>query len=171
MRLTLYTDYSLRVLLYLASVPEKPSSIREVADAYGISQNHLHKIVNDLARHGYLQTTRGRHGGISLGKRPGSIVLGTLVRLTEPDFRVLECLDKTVSKCPIDSVCTMRHILIEALEAFLKTLDQYTLADLLGNASLLRTILIDGTQPESERRSTIRSPGDRIDQEPSASDQ
>ncbi len=144
MRLTLYTDYSLRVLLYLAAVPEEPSSIKEVADTYKISRNHLHKIVHDLSRHGYIRTTRGRHGGILLGKKPESIVLGELVRFTEPDFRILECLDKSTSECPIDSVCAMRHILITALEAFLKTLDRYTLADLVENTSLLRPLLIEG---------------------------
>lgn len=161
MRLTLYTDYSLRVLVYLAALPERPSTIKDVADAYGISRNHVHKIVNDLVHHGYIQTTRGRNGGIVLAKNPGSIVLGTLIRLTEPDFRVVECLDGPHSDCPIDSVCVMRHLLNTATEAFLKTLDRYTLEDIVENVSLLRPILIGNLRPAGQSESDSHTPADR----------
>lgn len=153
MQLTLYTDYAVRVLLYIASKQDGPASVLEIANAFGISSNHLHKVVNQLSRRGYIKTTRGKKGGIVLGKSPDSIVLGELIRQTEPDFRIVECLEKSFSHCPIDSVCTLKHILISARESFLKTLDQYTLEDITGNIALLRPILIGEIRPREKRTS------------------
>ena len=91
MKLTLFTDYSIRVLLYLGARPERLCSIGEVAQAYGVSQNHLMKVVNRLAREGYVESARGRSGGIRLGRAPAEINLGALVRATEDGFELVDC--------------------------------------------------------------------------------
>ena len=126
MKLTLFTDYSMRVLLYLALRPERLCSIAEVAHAYGISQNHLMKVVNDLARSGYIETTRGRGGGIRLRKRPADINICALVRHTEGGFDLVDCDD-----CIVAPACRLTGILKEALRAFLSVLDRYTLVELV----------------------------------------
>lgn len=152
-QLTLYTDYAIRVLLYISAKQDGPASVMEVANAYGISRNHLHKVVNQLSRKGYIKTARGKKGGIVLGKSPDSIVLGELIRQTEPDFRIVECLDKSSPHCPIDSVCSLKHILISARKSFLKALDQYTLEDITRNITILRPILIGEIRPREKRTS------------------
>lgn len=126
MKLTLFTDYSMRVLLYLAARPERLCSIAEVARAYGISQNHLMKVVNQLARSGYVESVRGRFGGIRLGKAPAQINVGKLVRHTEDGFDLVDC-----GSCMIAPACGLTGVLKEALSAFLDVLDRYTLADLM----------------------------------------
>jgi Rrf2 family nitric oxide-sensitive transcriptional repressor len=125
MKLTLFTDYSLRVLLYLAARPERLCSIAEVAQAYRISQNHLMKVVNQLARSGYVESVRGRGGGIRLGRPPEQINIGALVRHTEDGFDLVDC-----GSCVIAPACGMTGVLKEALLAFLAVLDRYTLADM-----------------------------------------
>ncbi|WP_404479210.1 Rrf2 family transcriptional regulator [Novosphingobium sp. BL-52-GroH] len=126
MKLTLFTDYSMRVLLYLGAREQRLCSIGEVAKAYGISQNHLMKVVNELVRSGYIESVRGRFGGIRLGKPPNAINLGTLVRHTEEGFDLVDC-----GSCVIAPACGLTGVLKEALGAFLGVLDSYTLADLL----------------------------------------
>ncbi|AMK26291.1 MULTISPECIES: Rrf2 family transcriptional regulator [Sphingobium] len=126
MKLTLFTDYSMRVLLYLAARPDHLCSIAEVAKAYRISQNHLMKVVNDLARAGYVESVRGRGGGIRLGKAPQEINIGTLVRHTEGGFDLVDC-----ASCVIAPACSMTGVLKEALCAFLSVLDRYSLGDLM----------------------------------------
>lgn len=126
MKLTLFTDYSMRVLLYLAAHPERLCSIAEVAQAYRISQNHLMKVVNQLARSGYVESVRGRGGGIRLGRPPEQINIGTLVRHTEEGFDLVDC-----GSCVIAPACGMTGVLKEALLAFLTVLDRYTLADMM----------------------------------------
>ncbi|MCL4461627.1 MAG: Rrf2 family transcriptional regulator [Nitrospirae bacterium] len=143
MQLTLYTDYSIRVLLYLAAKTEGPATISEVADSFGISKNHLVKVVHNLSLNGYVRTTRGKKGGMVLGRDPKEISLGALIRETEPDFRLVECLGEELSECPIDQVCSLKSVFRTALFAFLNTLDGYTLADITGNIGLLKPILID----------------------------
>lgn len=137
MRLTRYTDYAMRVLLYLGSRPERLSSIAEVARAYAISQNHLMKVVNDLVKAGYLESVRGRSGGIRLARPASEINVGALVRHTEDDFDLVGC-----SGCLIAPACGLTCVLDEALQAFLSTLDRYTLADVLSKRGDFRHLLM-----------------------------
>ncbi|WP_327753677.1 Rrf2 family transcriptional regulator [Sphingobium sp. SJ10-10] len=125
MKLTLFTDYSIRTLLYLASRNKRLCSIAEIANAYRISQNHLMKVVNDLARAGYIESVRGRGGGIRLGKPPEEINIGILIRHTEEGLDLVDC-----GSCVIAPACGMTGVLKEALSAFLAVLDRYTLSDL-----------------------------------------
>lgn len=130
MHLTRYTDYSLRVLMFLAAKGEERSTITEIAERFTISRNHLMKVVQDLNHKGYITTIRGKHGGLQLKRDPEDIVLGTLVRETERDLALVECLGNN-NECLITPGCRLRPVLVEALDAFLGVLDRYTLADLL----------------------------------------
>lgn len=129
MRLTHFSDYALRVLLYAAAKDGELITIEETAKVYGISRAHLMKVANQLTRAGYLKATRGRSGGLALAKRPNKIRLGDVVRATEPDFALVECLSAD-NHCLISPGCRLRGVLNEALAAFMATLDRYTLADL-----------------------------------------
>lgn len=130
MRVTRYTDYSLRVLMYVALKGEELSTIAEVAEAYDISKNHLMKVVNQLASKGYLLATRGKNGGMRLNLPAEDINVGELVRDTEQDLELVECFGAG-NQCVITPACELKKVLAEALEAFFSSLDQYTLADLL----------------------------------------
>lgn len=132
MRLTRYTDYAMRVLLYLGAQPEKVCSISEIARAYGISQNHLMKVAHDLGKAGYIEGVRGRSGGIRLAKSADEINVGDVVRQTEEGFELVEC-----GTCVIAPACGLTGALDEALAAFMAVLDRYTLADLLKKRSKL----------------------------------
>jgi Rrf2 family nitric oxide-sensitive transcriptional repressor len=125
MRLTRYTDYAIRVLMYLAAKPDRLASIGEISKAYGISQNHLMKVVNDLGTAGYVASTRGRSGGIRLARPATEITVGAVVRSTEEGFDLVDC-----STCVIAPGCGMKQVLNEAVKAFLGVLDSYTFADL-----------------------------------------
>jgi Rrf2 family nitric oxide-sensitive transcriptional repressor len=139
MRLTSYSDYSIRVLLYLASQKnDKLANIKEIAEAYDISKNHLMKIIYNLGKMGYIETIRGRNGGIRLAKRPSEINIGEIVRITEEDFYLVECFGDHSNNCVIAPVCSLKHILNRALDAFLKVLDEYTLEDITQNKAMLR---------------------------------
>lgn len=134
MRLTNYTDYSLRVLLYLAAKREgELSNIAEIADSYGISKNHLTKIIHELGKIGVIHTIRGRGGGIKLAKLPKEINIGAIVRQTEEDFKLVPCFEEGGASCVISPICGLKHALHRALAAYLEVLDEYTLADLLQN--------------------------------------
>lgn len=126
MRLTRYTDYAMRVLLYLGAQPDRVCSIGEIAKAYGISQNHLMKVAHDLGKAGYVEGVRGRSGGIRLAKPADRINVGAVVRQTEEGFELVEC-----GSCLIAPACGLTGVLAEALTAFMAVLDRYTLADLL----------------------------------------
>ncbi len=130
MRITGYTDYSLRVLIYLAVQGDRLATIQEVADRYQISKNHLMKVVHQLTRKGYLDSVRGKKGGIRLRRAPAEINLGVLVREMEPDLNLVECFGPD-NTCTISPVCSLKGVLGEALDAFLATLDRYTLADII----------------------------------------
>jgi Rrf2 family nitric oxide-sensitive transcriptional repressor len=132
MRLTKFSDYALRVLMYAAARNERLITIDETSKVYGISRAHLMKVVNQLTRAGYLTAVRGRSGGLTLAKRPNTIKLGDVVRLTEPDFALTECFE-TQNECVVTARCRLRGALREALGAFIRTLDRYTLADLILN--------------------------------------
>jgi len=131
MRLTSYSDYSLRVLMYLAVRADAVATIEEISRAYGISKAHLMKVVHELGRAGLVETTRGRGGGLRLARRPDEIVVGDVVRRTEDKLDLVECFDPDTSQCRIEPACRLRGVLGEALDAFLTTLDRYTLADLV----------------------------------------
>ena len=139
MRLTRYSDYSLRVLIYLALRPEQLATIDEISKAYDISKAHLTKVVHDLGRAGYLETVRGRGGGLRLARALDEIGVGDVVRHAEGSFDLVECFDPASNTCRLESACTLHGVLEEALEAFLATLDQYTLADLVARRK--RTLL------------------------------
>lgn len=140
MRLTRYTDFAMRVLLYLGRQPERLSSIAEIARAYAISQNHLMKVVNDLVNAGYLESVRGRHGGIRLARPPSEINVGALIRHTEDSFDLVDC-----GSCLIAPACGLSSVLDEALLAFLRVLDGYSLADVLARRDDFSHLLIAAT--------------------------
>lgn len=141
MQLTLYTDYSLRVLLYLGLNPKRMATITDIASSYGISRNHLVKVVHNLALQGFLNTTRGRGGGITLARPPAEINVGDVVRHTEMNFHLVECFDKEHNTCPITAACFLKGALYEAQRAFVNVLDRYTLAEVIDNKDWLRKVL------------------------------
>lgn len=126
MRLTRYTDYAMRVLLYLGARQDRLCSIAEIAQAYGVSQNHLMKVVSDLVGAGYLVSVRGRFGGVRLARPPAEINIGAVVRHTEDGFDLVDC-----GSCVIAPACGLTGALHQALAAFMKVLDGYTLENLL----------------------------------------
>ena len=130
MRLAEYTDYTLRVLMYCAARPQQLVTIGELADHHRLSKNHLMKIVNDLARQGVLQTTRGRGGGLRLLKDANQIRVGDVVRASETDFRLVECFDPETNQCTLSPSCRLKGLFSDALKAYFKELDSMTLADL-----------------------------------------
>lgn len=138
MRLTMYTDYGLRTLTYLALYPGG-STVREIAEIYGISRNHLVKVVHQLVREGYVEGSRGRSGGIHLAKLPEDIVVGEVVRRMEEDMRLVECFDQA-GNCAIQPACVLKGALRDALGKFLEVLDGYTLADLCKPADHLESL-------------------------------
>ena len=148
MRLTGFTDFALRTLIYLAVRPDRLCTIADVAGDFGISDSHLTKVVHHLARTGEIETVRGHGGGMRLARAARSINVGSVVRQAEPDMELAACFDQGKS-CAIAPACILRGALAEALCAFLAVLDRYTLADLVADRSGLETLLgID--QPRAE---------------------
>lgn len=147
MRLTRYSDYALRTLVYLGLRPGVQASIADVARAYAISENHLVKVVHHLGKVGLVQTTRGRGGGLRLARAPEQIVIGEVLRLTEDDLDLVECFG---GECTLKGRCLLQRALGEAMAAFLAVLDRYTLAEVLDfRADEMRAVLgipIDLTQ-------------------------
>lgn len=141
MQLTLYSDYSLRVLIYLGMRPQRQATITEIADSYKISRNHLVKVVHNLANLGYIKTTRGRGGGMQLAYRPEQINIGEVVEKTEPNFDLVECFDRENNTCPIAPGCALIKALKAAKSAFLEVLRGYTLADVVVNREELAVLL------------------------------
>jgi Rrf2 family nitric oxide-sensitive transcriptional repressor len=131
MHLTTFTDYSIRVLLYVGLKDGARTNIAEIADAYGISRNHLMKVVHGLSQRGYIATVRGKGGGLKLARDPETISIGEVVRASERDISLAPCFAADGIDCFISDTCGMRSMLHEALDEFLKVLDRYTLADLL----------------------------------------
>lgn len=130
MRLTAFTDYSLRVLIYLANVPEGRATIAEIARAFDISEDHVMKVVHLLGQAGVLQNTRGRGGGVRLARPARDIVVGDVVRLTEHQAVLAECFDRKTNTCALAGGCTLQRALGKALDAFYGVLDTYSVADL-----------------------------------------
>lgn len=140
MRLSSFSDYSLRVLMYLGAHRGRLATISEIAAAYAISGHHLTKVVNLLGHLGYIETVRGKGGGIRLGRAPEEIGLGDVIRQTENDFALVECFAGG-SQCHIQGACRLPPILDEALAAMFAVLDRHTLADLLQEGASLRSVL------------------------------
>jgi Rrf2 family transcriptional regulator, nitric oxide-sensitive transcriptional repressor len=152
MRLTYQTDYTLRVLLYLANLQsqnnQKLANIQDIAETYSISENHLMKIVHKLGKLGYLETVRGRGGGVRLAREPHEIIVGHVVRHTEEESFLVECFNHKTDHCPITADCQLRSAFIKAMAAFLHVLDGYTLADISHSPILYQQII------QVERRHT-----------------
>lgn len=143
MRLTTFTDYTIRVLIYIGLRPGELATISELADAYQISRNHLMKVVHHLGQAGYIETLRGKGGGFLLARTPETINIGTLVRATEQHSSLVECFVEGDCDCRISPACRMKGVLSEALDAFYGVLDRYSLADLIKNEHQLRQLLSD----------------------------
>jgi len=129
MRLTQYTDYSLRVLIYLGLHEDRRCTIREISDAYSISRNHLMKVVQQLAAEGFIESVRGVGGGLRLTSDSARLTVGQVVRAMEPDLGLVECM-RSGNECVITPACGLRGMLAEARDAFLDVLDRYTVADI-----------------------------------------
>ena len=140
MRLTAFTDYSLRVLIHVATAPEGRTTIAEIARAFGISENHLVKVVHLLGREGFLVNTRGRGGGLRLARAPRFINVGAVVRATEGGDVPAECFGDE-SRCAIARVCRLAGVLAQAVDAFYAVLDGHTLEDLVANRAPMAAIL------------------------------
>lgn len=132
MRLTDYTDYALRLLMHLGVHPDKIITVREISAIHGISHNHLTKIAHQLGVLGVLNTLRGRAGGIQLARPAEQIMLGSVIRMTEPDFQMVDCFSAADSSCMLAGRCKLKGLLAEATAAFLQRLDQVPLSALLG---------------------------------------
>lgn len=136
MQLTIFTDYGLRSLMFLAARPDKVSSVREIAEHYGISRNHLVKVVHRLAQLGYITSSKGKGGGIRLACDASKLKLGELVRKLEPNMQIVECFDRETNTCKVVSACRLKHFLHDANQAFLDVLNQHSLADAVKDRSL-----------------------------------
>jgi Rrf2 family nitric oxide-sensitive transcriptional repressor len=156
LRLTVYTDFSLRLLMFLAVKEDGLATIAEVAESYRISRNHLMKVAHQLGLAGYVATVRGKNGGLRLARPAEAIILGDVVRRTEPDLALVPCFHPVDAPCAIWPKCVLREAMQNALEAFLETLDGYTLADLARPQSQLRALLSvklsDGLPPIPGKR-------------------
>ena len=148
MELTYYTDYALRVLIYAGLRGCGMCLISEIADHYGISRNHLMKVVHGLARGGFVRTYRGKGGGLTLSRDPSRISIGDVVRYMEGPFKPVECF-RGADRCAIAPACTLPGILEEAFAAFVAVLDRYSLADLLVRRRRLMTLLRQGADDPS----------------------
>lgn len=140
-RLTIFTDYCLRVLMFTGTKPDALATIDDISKSYGISRNHIMKVVHRLGQLDYLTTVRGKGGGMRLAKPADAINLGRLVRETEEDMTLVECFQSETNECVIAPACALRHALKEGLDAFLEVLDGYTLDDLLEPQDRLRSFL------------------------------
>ena len=139
MQLTSFTDYGLRALIFLASLPaDQMTSITEVSETYNVSRNHMVKIINQLSRSGYVAAVRGKNGGIRLGRPAGEIIIGEVVREMEP----LQLVNCSTEFCHITSACRLKKALYDAVQCFLQELDKYNLADLVENNHPLYKLLL-----------------------------
>ena len=161
MRLTVYTDYALRLLMYLALKDDGLATIAEVADSYGISKNHLMKVAHQLGVGGYVGTVRGRGGGLRLAKPAEKIGLGEVVRRTEPDMALVPCFKPVDDLCAIRSCCVLKGALDKARGAFVEVLDGYTLGDLVRPRGPMRALLAiasaDAPPAAAKRRRSARA--------------
>ena len=155
MRLTLHTDFALRVLIHVGLNEGRLTTINEIAGNFGISRNHLMKVVNDLGQKGYLDTVRGRNGGVRLMRQPREINIGQVVRDTEDRLEILGCLRRN-GYCRIERACILRGVVQDATAAFLKVFDEYTLADLIKPHRALSSLLF-GEPYRSARKRLLKA--------------
>lgn len=134
MRLTTYTDYALRTLMYLAANRDRRVTIQDIANVHNIAKNHLTKVVHQLGIMGVVESVRGRKGGLRLGREPDQINIGAVVRRTEPDFCMAECFNPGKSHCILSAACSLKDVLSDATTAYLAVLDGTTLNDLMNTA-------------------------------------
>jgi len=140
MRLSTYSDYAMRILIYLALQPDDLPTIAEIAEHYRISKNHLMKVVHQLGLGGYVETVRGRGGGLRLGMAPEKIGVGAVIRFAEQDLSIVECMGHK-NACRLTPACTLKGVVVEALQAFMAVLDEYTLADIVRQRRTLTALL------------------------------
>lgn len=145
MKLTSHTDYSLRLLMYLNANTDRLCTIQEIADAHKISKNHLMKLAFKLGKAEYIQTVRGRSGGLRLNRPATEINLGAVVRFTEESLDIVECFDPETNSCQISGACKLTGILKQALNAFINVLDGYTLADLAQDKNMFQKLMVTPT--------------------------
>lgn len=138
MQLTQFTDYGLRSLMYLAAQPDRLCSVREIAEHYAISRNHLVKVVHRLAQLGYVISSKGKGGGIRLACKSEELRLGDLVLALEPNMYLVECFNREVNTCKFVSACKLKHFLADAGKAFIESLNQRTLADAVADNTLFK---------------------------------
>lgn len=150
MRLTTQTDYALRVLIFLALQDDRSARTADIAHQHGVSLHHLRKVVQALAHAGFIQTERGRGGGIHLVQPPEEIRLGRVVQAIEPDMQLVECMGTEPSACVIAPACRLKAALADARAAFLDELDHHSLADVVGNGRGLRRLLAAQVEDSSE---------------------
>jgi Rrf2 family nitric oxide-sensitive transcriptional repressor len=152
--MTQFSNFAVRVLMYAALHREAPSSVPDIARAYGASYNHMKKAAAELCRLGYLKSVRGRIGGFTLARRPEEIRIGDVIRATEGSITLVECFDPATNTCPLEPVCVLSRALHEAVDAFFAVLDRYTLADLLEPAPQLAPLLglVEGGALRREHR-------------------
>lgn len=131
MQLTSYTDYSLRALLYLSKHPDRLVTVSEITEHYGVSRNHMVKVVHNLGANGFIQTVRGKSGGMRLAKEADQIIIADVVRLTEPHMNLQECFSRETNTCPLIDNCTLMGVLYKARRAFMKVLEEQSLADMM----------------------------------------
>ncbi len=141
MHLSTFTDYTLRVLMYLAIAKDRLATISELAAAYGVSQNHLMKVVHQLSKSGIVESVRGKGGGIKLARQPDQIRLGSVIRASEGDAPIVECFSAERNGCRIAPVCRLNRILAQAFDSLFEALDAYTLADLTNNDQELAALM------------------------------
>ena len=151
MQITYFSDYSLRVLFFLA-IKEDKASVAEISRAFGISKNHLVKAVHNLVKLGYVSSIRGKTGGVILARTPASINLREIIQQLEPHMDIVECFDLETNSCAITPACRLKGVFQEAKEAFLATLKKYSLADLVQNKKALSRHILPPVQLESGMR-------------------
>lgn len=137
MHLTFHTDYALRLLMYLALRQDQLTTVQEVSESFRISRNHMMKVAHSLGQAGYIETLRGRNGGLRLKSSAGATRIGDVIRLMEDDWKIVECFDPSENTCVITGPCRLKGMLKQALAAYMAVLDRYTLADLMANPASL----------------------------------
>jgi Rrf2 family nitric oxide-sensitive transcriptional repressor len=143
--------------MYLAADPDQTSTIQEIADRFNISKNHLMKVAYELGRAGYVETVRGRNGGLRLARAASKIKLGELVRECEGDFTLVECFDAEHNQCVLTPVCKLKPVLNEALDAYFQSLNRYTLADLLQKTTLVKLLSLNVSH--ADKSEPLKVPG------------
>ncbi len=140
MQLSLHADYALRVLIYLGTHSERVVTTQEISSSYGISRNHLVRVIHTLAASEYVNIQPGRSGGVKLARDPASIRLGDVIQNAEPTMRLVECFTPETNTCPIARVCSLKHMLNDALRAFLTELNRHTVADVINNSGKVQLL-------------------------------